>query len=255
MTDLKLDRIQPILQAHNVEDAWQALLPSLHDAGFDHVFYATNRLSLLSDTEDTETSLLLTDFPDEVFEALWTDGLYRTTPICRWMMENTGVQSLQFGAELYHAGALSSDAHSAQERFMRLGVTSGFVIGYNQPKANAIAGFAMINRGQPQEEADALWDVHGPTVETLCHIFHMRALALPLVLPHRRLTLRQEEVLRWVGLGKTTAEIADILGLSAAAIEKHLKRVREVLKVKTTTQAVLQAEIMTQLFSSNVQDT
>lgn len=52
-----------------------------------------------------------------------------------------------------------------------------------------------------------------------------------------RLTLREAEVLYWVVKGKTNRDIADILGMSAATVKKHLEHVFEKLGVETRTAA------------------
>ena len=56
------------------------------------------------------------------------------------------------------------------------------------------------------------------------------------------------EVLEWVGDGKTTADIATIMGLTLATVEKHLRLARESLDVDTTAQAVLKASFQNQIY-------
>ena len=50
------------------------------------------------------------------------------------------------------------------------------------------------------------------------------------------------------GDGKTTQDIAFLLGLTAATVEKHLRLAREALDVDTTAQAVLKAAFYNQMF-------
>jgi CheY-like chemotaxis protein/DNA-binding CsgD family transcriptional regulator len=52
-----------------------------------------------------------------------------------------------------------------------------------------------------------------------------------------RLTLREAEVLHWVIKGKTSRDIADILGMSPRTVNKHLEHVFEKLGVETRTAA------------------
>ena len=68
------------------------------------------------------------------------------------------------------------------------------------------------------------------------------------MIAQRTLTKRQREVLQWVGDGKTTQDIAVLLGLTPATIEKHLRLAREALDVETTAQAVLKAAFYNQMF-------
>lgn len=53
-----------------------------------------------------------------------------------------------------------------------------------------------------------------------------------------RLTKREQEVLSWVALGKTNAEVAQILWLAPSTVRKHLENVYAKLGVGTRTGAV-----------------
>jgi DNA-binding NarL/FixJ family response regulator len=55
------------------------------------------------------------------------------------------------------------------------------------------------------------------------------------------LTLREAEVLHWLAAGKTTKDIADILGMSPRTVDKHLQHIFEKLGVETRTSAVAMA--------------
>jgi DNA-binding CsgD family transcriptional regulator len=55
---------------------------------------------------------------------------------------------------------------------------------------------------------------------------------------YERLTKREQEVLSWVALGKTNAEIATILSLAPSTVRKHLENVYVKLSVRTRTAAV-----------------
>ena len=51
------------------------------------------------------------------------------------------------------------------------------------------------------------------------------------------LTPRETEVLSWVAKGKTNRDVADILGMSARTVSKHLEHVFEKLGVETRSAA------------------
>ena len=55
------------------------------------------------------------------------------------------------------------------------------------------------------------------------------------------LTPRELEVLAWVTKGKTNPEIAQILGMSARTVQKHLEHVYQKLGVETRTNATVRA--------------
>jgi LuxR family transcriptional regulator len=80
------------------------------------------------------------------------------------------------------------------------------------------------------------------------NIAHLKILTLPYTPPNRSLTKRQREALQWVGDGKTTQDIALLMGLTAATVEKHLRLARESLSVETTAQAVLKAALHNQMY-------
>ena len=80
------------------------------------------------------------------------------------------------------------------------------------------------------------------------NVAHLKLTNLPYSTARRNLTSRQREALEWVGEGKTTQDIATIMGLTPATIEKHLRLAREALNVETTAQAVLKASFQNQIF-------
>lgn len=61
-------------------------------------------------------------------------------------------------------------------------------------------------------------------------------------------TPRQREVLEWTSAGKTVAEVATILGLTPATVEKHLRLARDALDAGSTAQAILKAHVTNQIF-------
>ena len=80
----------------------------------------------------------------------------------------------------------------------------------------------------------------------MSNVFHLKLLTLPHA--SRQLTSRQREVLQWVGDGKTMQDIAILIELTPATVEKHLRLAREALDVETTAQAVLKAAFYNEMF-------
>lgn len=245
------DCINRLSRASTIQEAWKELLSVVHEFGFDHAIYATNRLRARGVFGDHSDSFMISDCPATFLDIFWTKAGYETVPVSVWVMQNSGSVSLRFGSDLYHGEQLSPKSATVQQDLMDAGVTSGYAIGYNEPNSKVVTGFGLINFGKSQEDADRIWEMKGEEIEAYCNIFHLKAANLPVPLKNKALTARQREVLTWVGAGKTTSEVATILGLSSAAIEKHLRRVREILNVSTTTQAVLHAQINSQIFSNS----
>ena len=55
------------------------------------------------------------------------------------------------------------------------------------------------------------------------------------------LTAREDEVLQWLGRGKTDKDIGVILGISPRTVHKHLQRIYEKMGVENRTAAVVRA--------------
>jgi DNA-binding CsgD family transcriptional regulator len=93
-----------------------------------------------------------------------------------------------------------------------------------------------------------MWEEHGEDIILMNNVVHLKILTLPYDPPNRGLTRRQREALEWVGDGKTTQDIALLMGLTPATVEKHLRLARETLSVETSAQAVLKAALQNQMY-------
>lgn len=69
------------------------------------------------------------------------------------------------------------------------------------------------------------------------------------------LTPREAEVLRWLAQGKSSPEIAAILGISARTVSKHLTRIYLTLGVEHRHAAVASAVLAMQIHKNNNQKT
>jgi len=76
---------------------------------------------------------------------------------------------------------------------------------------------------------------------TLLRILHNIKADAPALRTSRSLTPREREVLTWVGDGKTSAEIALILGLSRSTVRNQIQNTLVKLRVNTRSQAVAKA--------------
>ena len=95
--------------------------------------------------------------------------------------------------------------------------------------------------------ADRNPPVADPFVRTMAgviaaaYLLQLRKIAAP---PRRHtLTVRQIECLSWVALGKSSADIAEILGVSAATVDEHVADACRKLGVRTRIQAAVQAAL------------
>ena len=128
------------------------------------------------------------------------------------------------------------------------GVEAGYTISFRSISRRAKGAISLaVRKDLDQAGADAIWAEHRDDILLQNNIVHMKILTLPVPMQNQRLTPRQREALEWVSDGKTTQDIAQIMGLTPATIEKHLRLARETLNVETTAQAVAKAAFQNQM--------
>ncbi len=129
-----------------------------------------------------------------------------------------------------------------------MNVTAGYTVSFRSISERTKGAIALTARpGVTQDAVEQIWAQHGDEIIVMNNVMHLKLLTLPYT-GERHLTKRQREVLQWVGDGKTTQDIAILLGLTPATVEKHLRLAREALDVETTAQAVLKAAFYNQMF-------
>ena len=166
-----------------------------------------------------------------------------------WALENEGAKSWKLLTEMERTKTLSAPERRVLEFNRDMGVLAGYSVSFKSISARSKGAIALTARREiDQATIDAVWDVHGADITLMNNIVHLKILTLPYTAPNRALTLRQREVLEWVGDGKTAQDIGLIMGLTAATVEKHLRLAREALAVDTTAQAVLKAAFANQMF-------
>jgi DNA-binding CsgD family transcriptional regulator len=119
------------------------------------------------------------------------------------------------------------------------GLKDGIGIPLRGPRG-AIAGIgAASSAGGVEFDANML-----SRAQLLAHQFYTVYLALearPEDLPCIRLSDREQEVLRWVALGKTRQEIGDLLHLSAHTIDFHIRKILRKMEVNDIVLAAFRA--------------
>jgi LuxR family transcriptional regulator len=221
--------------------------------GFDRLIYGYTRYRSANSLGDPEDFVLLTNHAKTYTDRFVGDGLYHHAPMVRWALDNDGACSWSVMQEMAQGGTLSAEERSVFDFNRRHGVTAGYSIAFQSVSPRQKGAIALTARqGLSQQDVDDIWSEKGEEILVLNNITHLRILSLPYTAPGRTLTTRQREVLEWVGDGKTVQDIAALLSLSPATVEKHLRLARESLSVETTAQAVLKASFQNQMFILNV---
>ncbi|MEJ6398267.1 LuxR family transcriptional regulator [Yoonia sp. 208BN28-4] len=237
-----------VTSARTVEDLWSLHTEKMASYGFDRLIYGFTRYITSSSLGDPQDWLILTNLPSEYMDVFMQEGHQQNAPMVRWALDNDGACSWQWMEDLARSGKLSDHELGVMDFNASHGVKAGYTISFRSVSERTKGAIGLIAKnGTTQDEVEATWARIGDDVIVANNVFHLKLLTLPYS-GARRLTTRQREVLQWVGDGKTTQDIAILLELTPATVEKHLRLAREALDVETTAQAVLKAAFYNQMF-------
>ncbi len=232
----------------SLEHLWKGYQEKMADYGFDRVLYGYTRHKVANSLGDPDDFLILSNHGQAYMDGFIRSGLYFHAPMVRWALENEGACSWSYIKALSDKGVLDDKALQVIEFNRKMAMTAGYTISFFSFSPRFKGAVSLAAADMTQDQVDALWTQHGSDIELINNIVHLKILTLPYVQPNRSLTNRQREALQWVGDGKTTQDIATIMGLTTATIEKHLRLAREALAVDTSAQAVLKAAMSNQIY-------
>ena len=244
-----LDFLKAIYESQNLEEVWDLHCRAMAEFGLTRLIYGyTSYTTPNSPTGPVEDSLFLSNHDPDYFARFIQSGLYSNSPMIRWAREFTGACGWGFVRTVIEE--LTPAERQVLDLNKEFGVTAGYTISFAEDTSRSKGVIAMAAApGTSQQELDEMWQKHGREIEAMNNVVHLKIISLPHDKVMPRLSDRQREVLEWVGDGKTNQDIALILGVKTATIEKHLRLAREKLGVETTAQAVLKASFQNQIFT------
>lgn len=241
--------LEDLTAAQSLETVWDMHCRRMASYGFDRLLYGFTRYRFGRSLGDPEDFVILTNHARNYTDVFIGHGLYMHAPMVNWALANEGACSWRIMADRIRLNDLSDAERNVVAFNLSNKVHAGYSISFKSISPRSKAAIALTARpGMPQDEVDAVWAEHGNDILVLNNIVHLKVLTLPHSGPSRNLTPRQREALEWVGDGKTTQDIAMLMGLTQATVEKHLRLAREALNVETTAQAVLKAAFQNQMF-------
>lgn len=247
-----LAHMQRIGNARTPEELWGHLLAALADYGFDRVNYGATRSNRDGSIGDIQDAVFLSNHQRNVMTDYFDMGFFMRTPMFRWVMQNTGACSWSWAETERRAGRLSAEELVAQDMARKSGMVAGYSISFADPSPRSRAAMGLsAATGLTQDQVDAMWAGKGNEIMAICQMMHLRMQGMPFPVQRRPLSPRQREALEWVAEGKTTQDIAVIMGISPAMVEKHLRLAREALDVETTAHAVAKAALFNHLFAGD----
>lgn len=240
--------LDALTNSQSVEEMWGLHCAKMDSFGFDRIIYGYTRYRTSTGLGNTQDMVLLTNQPSAYMDVFMDEGLYFHAPMVRWALENEGACSWRWMEEMVRSGNLTASEQKVVNFNQKMGVTAGYTVSFKSVSMRSKGAIALTAcAGMSQDAVDQIWLEHGEDLVVMNNVAHLKLLTLPYA-GARPLTSRQREVLEWVGDGKTTQDIALLLGLTAATIEKHLRLARDALDVETTAQAVLKAAFQNQMF-------
>lgn len=242
-----LAALQDIMRATSRDVLWDTHLKSMARYGFGRLIYGFTRFRNERALGDLNDMLLLSNYGEDYLAGFVDTGLYHQSPMLQWAAENDGASS--WGIMQRWKEKMTPGEWQVLEFNKKMGATAGYTISLREISSRHRGAIGLCaDPGVSQDEVDALWEDYGAEIEVLNQAMHLKMVNLPDERSERRLTDRQREVLEWVGDGKTTQDIAMIMGLTPATVEKHLRLARQTLDVDTTAHALLRATFHNQIF-------
>ncbi len=238
-----------IANCQSIEELWDAHTAKMAGYGFDRLLYGFTHYRTSASLGDSEDFIVLTNHSKEYRDVFIGQGLYEHAPMVRWALDHDGVGSWGMLRQMLDTKTMTAEEKKVFEFNHKMGVVAGYTISFKAVSARSKGAIALTAKpGLTQADADAIWARHGDDIHLINIMAHLKILTLPHSGPNRSLTKRQREALEWVGDGKTMQDIAVLMGLTSATVEKHLRLAREALSVETTAQAVLKAAFANQMF-------
>lgn len=246
---VRVDRLEPYLDARDLDTLWAQLHRDLEHHGIERVFHARALRRPANGDLAARDAMVLSSYGAE-FDRYFVDGgAFLSDVTTQWALDSEGAVSWSLTSRLKARGQLTSRQLNVHEKSRALGIRSGYTVSLRPPRTSLVSGFGLCaDRAVPQARVDRIWQEEGVFMVACLRAFDTRARDLPQPPAEEELSARQREVLEWAGEGKTIDDIAHILSLHPSTVAKHMHEARMLLGVATTLQAVLRATIQGQIY-------
>jgi DNA-binding CsgD family transcriptional regulator len=250
MTEMNiLSLLNRIAAASSIDQAWELATAHFAGLGFNRVNYGFTRFRHLKTIGDPEDALFLTTCDADYVKRYFQGGFYAKTPVFRWAEQSSGICTWTWVKEAFEAGKLSAEEAEAVRQNVAMGVTAGISVSFPEVSSRSKGALGLIaDPGISHAAVDQILASRREEILAVANMMHLAIVHLPQLSRHRALSPRQREALEWVADGKTTQDVALLMGVSAAMVEKHLRLAREALAVETTAQAVAKGALLNMIF-------
>lgn len=244
-----LGLLRDIAEAQSIDNAWGLASGYFASIGFRRMMYGFTRFRHQRTIGDPDDALFLTTFEGDYAQRYFQGGFYARAPAFRWAERNSGACTWTWVKEAFEAGRLPPEEMEAVRFNATMGVLAGITISFPEVSARAKGAMGLTaDPGLDHIAVEQIWASREDEILTVAHMMHLRIVQLPQLTRQRALSPRQREALEWVADGKTTQDVALLMGVSPAMVEKHLRLAREALAVETTAQAVAKGALLNMIF-------
>lgn len=231
-----------MVAAESGDDVWRIFSAAIAKCGFPYCFYIARFPPNSSGSMIHENIEVFGNPPEPIMEQLVAGRFSGESAVAKWVHDNVGNIAL-------HQLAETPETDPIALLLSKYGFSTGQLLSLRDRMLHNRGALLLCPPpGTSVKQHETIWRTHHRDVRGLSWIMHLRMAAMPRRTPCAPLTKRQREVLQWTVSGKTIADVAMILGLTGATVEKHLRLARENLGVGTTAQAILKAHLTHQLF-------
>lgn len=238
-----------ITAASSIDEVWGLATAHFAEMGFQRANYGFTRFRHLKTIGDPDDALFLSTCDADYVKRYFQGGFYAKTPVFRWAERSSGACTWTWVKEAFEAGKLSTEEAEAVRQNLAMGVTAGISVSFPEVSSRSKGALGLIaDAGLTAADVDALFAARKDEILAVANVMHLTIVHLPQLTRHRALSPRQREALEWVADGKTTQDVALLMGVSPAMVEKHLRLAREALAVETTAQAVAKGALLNMIF-------
>jgi len=244
-----LELLIRIAEANSIDACWTLATQHFASLGFQRVNYGFTRFCHQRTIGDPDDALFLTTCDAAYAQRYFRGGFYARTPVFRWAERNAGSCTWKWVKEAFEDGRLTPDEMDSIRQNLAMGVVAGISVSFPEASARAKGAIGLIaDPGLDHDDVEDIWARKREEIVAVAHMMHLRIIQLPHLARARALSPRQREALEWVADGKTTQDVALLMGVSPAMVEKHLRLAREALAVETTAQAVAKGALLNMIF-------
>ena len=234
-----IDFIEHSNRAASPYELFNRLVEAASPLGFDYIAYASLDGMGRKEREGRCGPAMMLNFPANWEKHYRSNEYHRIDPVFQYALM---AGKPFFWADLRQLLLLSPEQERLLEEAASMGLLDGACVPLYGPKGGvALISFASSRKSPRVPSCLAYLNL----LAAQFHQAYMR-FAPPEAPPEKLppITRRERECLQWIARGKSSADIAAILGISENTVNFHIKKLLAKLEVHSRTVAVLRAQNM-----------